>query len=158
MTRACNGTWLTGQLLTFELLMILWKHKMSLKFLTFLNIEMVQVVVIFPQGRQGLTHPAFHDDVIKWKHFPHYWPFVWGIHRSPVDSPHKGQWCRALMFSLIYAWTNSWGNNWDRCFQMPSCSLWHQCNAVLCLLMPGHQQAEYWPSSPRMLQDQYQKG
>ena len=19
------------------------------------------------------------DDVIKWKHFPHYWPFVWGI-------------------------------------------------------------------------------
>ena len=21
-----------------------------------------------------------HDDVIKWKHFPHYWPFVWGIH------------------------------------------------------------------------------
>ena len=23
-----------------------------------------------------------HDDVIKWKHFPHYWPFVRGIHRS----------------------------------------------------------------------------
>ena len=23
-----------------------------------------------------------HDDVIKWKHFPHNWPFVWGIHRS----------------------------------------------------------------------------
>ena len=32
-----------------------------------------------------------HDDVIKWKHFPHYWPFVGGIHRSPVNSPHKGQ-------------------------------------------------------------------
>ena len=25
-----------------------------------------------------------------WKHFLHYWPFVWGIHQSPVDSPHKG--------------------------------------------------------------------
>ena len=25
-----------------------------------------------------------HDDVIKWKHFPLYWPFVRGIHRSPV--------------------------------------------------------------------------
>ena len=24
-----------------------------------------------------------HDDVIKWKHFPRYWPFVRGIHRSP---------------------------------------------------------------------------
>ena len=34
-----------------------------------------------------------HDDVIKWKHFPHYWPFVWGIHRSAVDFPHKDQSC-----------------------------------------------------------------
>ena len=32
-----------------------------------------------------------HDDVIKWKHFPCHWPFVRGIHRSPVNSPHKGQ-------------------------------------------------------------------
>ena len=31
-----------------------------------------------------------------------------GIHLSPVTSPHKGQWCRALMFSLICAWTNFW--------------------------------------------------
>ena len=42
-----------------------------------------------------------YDDVIKWKHFPHYWPFVRGIHRSPVNSPHKGQWHGALMFTLI---------------------------------------------------------
>ena len=36
--------------------------------------------------------PNFHnDDVIKWKYFPRYWPFVRGIHRSPVNSPHKGQ-------------------------------------------------------------------
>ena len=40
-----------------------------------------------------------------WKHFPRYWPFVRGIHRSPVDSHHKGQWHGALMFSLIYAAT-----------------------------------------------------
>ena len=52
-----------------------------------------------------------HDDVIKWKHFPRYWPFVRGIHRSPVDSPHKGQWRRALMFSLICAPINGWINN-----------------------------------------------
>ena len=25
---------------------------------------------------------SYHDDVIKWKHFPRYWPFVRGIHRS----------------------------------------------------------------------------
>ena len=52
-----------------------------------------------------------HDDVIKWKHFPRYWPFVRGIHRSPVNSPHKGQWHGALMFSLICVWINGWVNN-----------------------------------------------
>ena len=52
-----------------------------------------------------------HDDVIKWKHFSRYWPFVWGIHRSPVNSPHKGQWRGALMFSLICVWINDWENN-----------------------------------------------
>ena len=51
------------------------------------------------------------DDVIKWKHFPRYWPFLWGIHRSPVNSPHKGQWRGALMFSLICIWINGWVNN-----------------------------------------------
>ena len=52
-----------------------------------------------------------HDDVIKWKYFPRYWPFVRGIHRWPVNSPHKGQWCGALMFSLICIWINGWVNN-----------------------------------------------
>ena len=52
-----------------------------------------------------------HDDVIKWKHCPRYWPFVRGIHRSPVNSPHKGQWRWALMFSLICARINGWVNN-----------------------------------------------
>ena len=54
-------------------------------------------------GTLGVAHSynrvlsAYHDDVIKWKHFPRYWPFVRGIHRSPVNSPHTGQcaelWC-----------------------------------------------------------------
>ena len=52
-----------------------------------------------------------HDDVIKWKHFPRYWPFVRGIHRSPVNSPHKGQWRGALMFSLMCVRMNGSVNN-----------------------------------------------
>ena len=52
-----------------------------------------------------------HDDVIKWKHFLRYWTFVWGIHRSPVNSLHKGQWSGALMLSLICAWINGLANN-----------------------------------------------
>ena len=58
----------------------------------------------------GASGPS-HDDVIKLKHFPRYWPFVRGIHRSSVNSPHKDQWRGALMFSLISAWTNGWINN-----------------------------------------------
>ena len=53
----------------------------------------------------------FNDDVIKWKHFPRYCPFVRGIHRSPVNSPHKGQWRGTSMFSLICVWINGWLNN-----------------------------------------------
>ena len=51
------------------------------------------------------------DDVIRWKHFPCYWPFVRGNHRSPVNSPHKGQWRGALMFSMICISINGWVNN-----------------------------------------------
>ena len=48
-----------------------------------------------------------HDDVIKSKCFPRYWPFVRGIRRSTVDCPHKGKWCGVFMFSLICAWRNA---------------------------------------------------
>ena len=43
-----------------------------------------------------------HNDVIKWKQFPRHSPFIGRIHRSPVDSPHKGQWRGANV------WTNIW--------------------------------------------------
>ena len=54
----------------------------------------------------------FHDDVIKWKHFPRYWPFVRGIHRSgPGEFPSQRPVSGALMFPLICAWINGWVNN-----------------------------------------------
>ena len=34
-----------------------------------------------------------------------------GIHRSPVNSSHKGQWRAALILSLICVWINGWVNN-----------------------------------------------
>ena len=76
------------------------------------------------------SYDNLRDDVIKWKHFPRYGPFVRGIHRSPVNSPHKGQWRGALMFSLICALNKrlskqSWG--WG--FETPSRLLWRHCNA-----------------------------
>ena len=52
-----------------------------------------------------------HDDVIQGKHFPRYLTFVRRFHRSPVNSPHKGQWCGALVFSLIFTSINRYVNN-----------------------------------------------
>ena len=69
--------------------------------------SMIKTVVLVVVMIRNVTH----DDVIKWKHFPSYWPFVRGIHRSPVNYPHKCQWRRSLMLSLICAWINGWVNN-----------------------------------------------
>ena len=52
-----------------------------------------------------------HDDVIKWKHFPRYWSFVRGIHRSPANFPHKDHSRGALVFSLICVWIKAWVNS-----------------------------------------------
>ena len=42
--------------------------------------------------------------------FPRCWSLVRGIHRSPMNSQHKGQWRGALVF-FICAWINDWVNN-----------------------------------------------
>ena len=52
-----------------------------------------------------------HDDVIKWKHFPRYWPFVRGIHRSPVNSPTKASDTELWCFLSFVPWINAWVNS-----------------------------------------------
>ena len=47
-----------------------------------------------------------HDDVT----FSASLAFMRGIHWSPMNSPHKGQWRRALTF-FIYVWINCCVNN-----------------------------------------------
>ena len=72
-----------------------------------------------------------HDDVIIWKHFPCYWPFVRGIHRSTANSPHKGQWRGALMVSLICASNKRLSKqSWGWWFETSLRSLWRHCNKV----------------------------
>ena len=84
-------------------------------------------------GACVLKQNAAHDDAIKWKHFPRYWPLVWGIHRSPVNSPRKGQWRGALMFSLICALNKRLSKqSWSWWFETPSCSSWRHCNMLKC--------------------------
>ena len=70
----------------------------------------VYLIMMFLR-EQLTTFTIIHNDAIKWKHFPRYWPFVRVIHRSAVNSPHKGQWRGVLVFSLICAWIKGWVNN-----------------------------------------------
>ena len=71
----------------------------------------------------SLCNP-FHNDVIKWKPFPRYWPFVWGIHRSrwiPLTKASDAElWC----FLLSTPWIRGWVNY----HETTSHSLWHNCN------------------------------
>ena len=68
---------------------------------------------------------AYHDQVVKWKHFPHCWSFVRGIHQSLMDSPHKGQWHMSFdvffQLHLIKRLSKQSRCQW---FGMPLGSLW----------------------------------
>ena len=77
---------------------------------------------IFLSGEPNLCPK---QEILWWRDqmgiFPRYWPFVRGIHRSTVNSPHKDQWRRDLIFSLLCAWINGWVNNREtgdlRCYR-----------------------------------------
>ena len=46
-----------------------------------------------------------------------------------MNSPHKGQWRRAMIFSLICAWTSDWVNSRDAGDLRRLCALlWRHCN------------------------------
>ena len=80
-------------------LAIAWWNHMAIEIL-------VIIVTVSGQWRDSCLFGA-HNEVIKWKYFPRYWPFVQGIHRSSVNSPHKEQWREALMLSLICGWVKT---------------------------------------------------
>ena len=77
------------------------------------------------------------DDIIKWKHFPRYWTFVRGIHRSPkknyivstnddlpIDAPCLHQ---TLLFRTKHYGD---GQSWGCWFATPSRSLWRHRNVL----------------------------
>ena len=94
-------------------LQMTWHRKGTRPSATIMLIGVWQVKLKESYYRSACYNPGYtsrnnyklHNDAIKWKHFPRYWPFV--------RSPQKGQWRGALMFSLICAWTNGWANNRD---------------------------------------------
>ena len=63
-----------------------------------------------------------------------YLPFVRGIHRWPLDSPHKGQWHGALFFIFdvrLNKRLSKQSEHWW--FEAPSRSLWCHCKVVVLI-------------------------
>ena len=119
-----------------------WTHwyvyvKEGVVFVLFVRLK---TGIWYQQGRckqtaQMITSIQFleHDDVIKWKYFPGFWPFVRGIHWSPGNSPHKGQSRGALIFFLDLRLSKHSRGWW---FETPSHSLWRHCNGKMAPLLP----------------------
>ena len=88
---------------------------------------LVQCVCVCEEGDELIIH----DDVIKWEHFPRYWPFLRGIHRSPVNSPHKPV---TRSFDVFYDLRLNERLNkqsWSWQFETQSRPLWCHGNAIL---------------------------
>ena len=71
---------------------------------------------------------ATHDDVIKWKHFPRYWPSVRGIHRSrwiPSQRPVTRSF-DVFFDQRMYKRLSK--QLWCWWFETPSWSLWRHRN------------------------------
>ena len=95
------------------------------------------------------TARSMHDDVIKWKHFPRYWPFVRGIHRLVKDAtcliwltanseeqvPMRKCGKKASNAELWFFFelpltgrlSKQWWGWW---FETPSCPLWRHRNGL----------------------------
>ena len=70
--------------------------------------------------------PLHHDDVIKWKYFPRYWPFERGI---PGEFPSQRPVARSFdVFFDLYPNKRLSKQSWGWWFETPPCSLWRHCN------------------------------
>ena len=78
--------------------------------------------------RNRATFTGKHDAVIKWKHFPRYWPFVRGIHRSPVNSPAQRPVTRNFDVLFDLHLNKRFSKQWlGFLFETLSRSLWRHC-------------------------------
>ena len=55
---------------------------LSLGFSLLLTLHQAHLIPHYGKYQEWNKYGVAQDDVIKWKHFPRNWPFVWGIHRS----------------------------------------------------------------------------
>ena len=95
--------------------------------------------LLMPWSYVFLASTHRHDDVIKWRHFPHYWPFVRGIQRSliiPITKSSDAElWCFHLPLMFYWCLNKELGKqSRRRWYETPSRSLWCHCNESDVLL------------------------
>ena len=76
-----------------------------------------------------MTYLFVHDDVIKWKYFPRYWPFCAG--NSPVTGEFPAQWPVTRSFDVAFDLRPNKRlskQSWGWWFETPSRSSWRHCN------------------------------
>ena len=87
-------------------------NALLLLFLLWRDFILLQVSILFFLRIQYITH---NSAATWWRHqmetFSALLALCAGNSPVPVNSPHKGQWHGALMFSLICAWISGWVNN-----------------------------------------------
>ena len=112
-----------------------WMHHLPLSLISFsflskiVRLWLTPILTIVPVPR--------HDAVIKWKHFPRYWPFVRGIHRSVTRS-------FGVLFDLRLNKQLS-KQSWGWWFETPSPPLLRHCNES------SHEFRDIWVPSVRVV-------
>ena len=130
-----------------------WNFADDIYIFIFLNVKFVfvsNVTEVCFHSRivnYSALEEVMHDDVSKWKHFPRHWPFVRVIHRSPVNSPHKGQWHGALNFFHLALNKRLNKQSRRRWFETQSRSLWRHCNGLGGEHATGVYLNQWWLSS-----------
>ena len=85
----------------------------------------------------------FHDDVIKWKHFPRYWLAIC-VANSPVTGEFPAQMPVTRSFDVFFdprLYKQLSKQSWGWWFETPSRSLWRHCNVFrwkLAWWLSGH--------------------
>ena len=95
-----NLLWKMGDFFLWQIQ--IWCYNLGLQ--SNFNIQCLQQKCIYSELFHDNFNTQIEDvsyDVMTWKRFPPYCPFIRGINQSLVDSPHKGPTAPALMGFLL---------------------------------------------------------
>ena len=117
---------------------VLDSNWMSDRNIRYWNVEIKWITYIYNEHikvddyTMGMTK---HDNAIKWQHFPRYWPFVRGIHRSRWIPPQRSVTRSVNVFFDHRLNKRLSKQSWGSWFETTSRSVWRHCNAPLNVVM-----------------------